>query len=519
MNLIRFGLVFLIILAGVFPKLWGAPRNTIYFAYNTEPILTWDPSLEFSSGSLVLSNIYERLLRFDPISDQLIPELATAYHHNKDRLVWTFDIRRNVYFHDGSLLDAEAVKFSIERTIQLKNSASYIWQSIDDIQVINKYKIQFMLKYPAPLDQIVSCSYGTFIMSPKAVISHLPDWLSEGNEAGSGPYTLKHFKTGDQVTLSAFRNYWRGWKPNQFGKVIIKRVSSSEKQRFLIETGAVDITANLSTTDHENIEENSDINTLVEDSFMNSFFFFNTEKVPLNNKIFRKAISHAFPFQKVQKVFKQKYITPSHGFIPRGIWGHNPDLNPYPYDLGIARDLLRKSAYKKDSQSLLITYLSANDNQRKIAELFQTELKKIGIALEIQGMSWESQLQLAKNIKPENRQDILMMTWWADIINPRSWLYSLFHSQASIGYNVSYLKSQKLDTMIDRANLLEITNKPKAIHLIHQAQQLIHDEAVAIALYELKSSWAFKNNLKGFRYNPAYQDVIFFYETYRALGN
>ena len=471
--------------------------------------------MEFSNGSLVLSNIYERLLRYDPIGERFVPELAISYESSKDGLTWTFHLRRNVYFHDGVRLDADAVKFSIERSMRLRQGASYIWNPIDEIKTIDKYRVQFFLKYPAAMDLAVSCAYGAFIMSPKAVTSHLPNWLSDGNEAGTGPYTLHSFKTGDEVVLSAFRNYWGGWKPNQFKQVIIKRISSSSKRRELLENGTVDISVYLSTEDNEILKNNDKIVKSFDGTYANAILLFNTAKAPLNDKMYRKAIRYAFPTDQIWSVLGHSSIKPSKGLIPSGIWGHHSNAAAYTYNMEKAQQLLSQSKHSDRDHTLVLTYFAENNFQKRIAEMYRDSLKKIGIRLKLQGMSWESQEQLAKHIKPENRQDILMMIWWPDLISPYSWLYNLYHSQSSIGFNYTYLQSPTLDQLIDRMYRFQATNRKEAITLVKRAQKMIRDEAVSIPVYDLKATWVYQNSLKGFRFNPAYQDVIFFYETYR----
>ena len=83
------------------------------------PVYDWDPAIMFSTDNLVLCNIYETLLKYDPDEDDYIPVLATNYSSNPEGTVWTFDIREGVKFHDGTDLNAEAVKFSIERTMEM----------------------------------------------------------------------------------------------------------------------------------------------------------------------------------------------------------------------------------------------------------------------------------------------------------------------------------------------------------------------------------------------------------------
>jgi len=92
------------------------PMDIIYYAFNSEPILNWDPSVMFSNGIVVLNNVYETLLKFDANDKTFENVLATGYEQSEDGLSWTFNLREGVTFHDGEPFNADAVKFSIERT-------------------------------------------------------------------------------------------------------------------------------------------------------------------------------------------------------------------------------------------------------------------------------------------------------------------------------------------------------------------------------------------------------------------
>jgi len=145
-----------------------------FYAYNSSPVTDWDPSVEFSNGIVSLNNVYETLLRYDPLEDKFVKLLATDYTTSSDGLTWTFTLRKGVKFHDGTNFNADAVKFSVERTINMNKGASFIWAPVDKVNVIDDYTAEFKLKYPAPLDLICSSGYAAFIMSPTAVKSH-PD--------------------------------------------------------------------------------------------------------------------------------------------------------------------------------------------------------------------------------------------------------------------------------------------------------------------------------------------------------
>jgi len=207
--------------------------NFAIYATFATPVTNWDPNIEFSNGIITFCNTYETLLKYDPLAeDKMIKVLATDYSTSSDDLTWTFHLRKGVKFHDGTDFNAEAVKFSIDRTMRINKGAAYIWDAVDKINVVDDYTVEFKLKYPAPIDLISTSTYAAFIMSPTALKSHPDNWLSEieGFECGTGPYKLESYNEGQQeAVLTWFEDYWRGWEVGKeitFKKSFLKLLQS-----------------------------------------------------------------------------------------------------------------------------------------------------------------------------------------------------------------------------------------------------------------------------------------------------
>lgn len=489
--------------------------NVAFYAYNSSPILDWDPSVEFSNGVIVLQNIYETLLRYDPLEDKIIPLLATSYTKSKDGLIWTFNIRKGVKFHDGTELNAEAVKFSLERTIKLGKGASFVLEPIKEINVKDEYTVEITLKYPAALDLILSSAYAAFIMSPTAVKSHPEGWISQGNEAGTGPYKLESFKMGEEVILTKFDDYWQGWQENKFDKVIIKKISETATRRQMVEKGEVDITMELPYEDIEALKNNQNVNIEVYPSFENLMFFFDTKKEPLKNIKVRQALSYAFPYEEVVAYTRGNYAKQSKGPVPYGLWGHSESLMQYKHDMEKAKELLSQAGYPNGGFKLLLTYMSGDEAEKKAAELFKAELSKLNIDLEIRGMTWESQWEMGRNKEPEKRQDIYVMYWWPDVASPHTYLYTLFHSQEDIYYNLAYWENIEFDKLVDEGYKLSGIDRNAAAKKYIEAQKILIEEAPAIFAYDKQNVRVLNKTFKGYKDNPAYPHVVFFYDTYR----
>lgn len=505
-----------LLIAGCGAQGKGVKQSSIaLYAYYSEPILDWDPSVEFSNGIIVLNNVYETLLRYDPLSDKIEPVLATEYSKSADSLSWTFKIRQGVKFHDGTPLNAEAVKFSIDRTIKLGKGAAYIWGAIKSIAVVDEYTVKFDLKYPAPLDLVASSGYSAFIVSPTAVKAQADDWLTKGNEAGTGPYMLQSFKMGQEVVLTKFDGYWRGWEGKHCEKIVFQRIAETATRRQMMEKGDADITLELPYEDVNALKKNKNVTVNEGPSFQNLLFFINMAKKPLDNKKVRQALSYAFPYQDIVKYAGGDYVTQSKGVIPAGHWGHGDTLPQYTYDLEKAKSLLAEAGYANGGFKMLTIYSAGDEAEKKACELYKSELAKLNIELEIRAMPWSSRWELAKSSDPKDRQDMFAMYWWPDFASPYSWVFNLFHSEDTINYNLSYMKNPAFDKMIDHANELSGVDRSEAEKEYIESQKLLIDEAAAIFAYDKKDVIVTSRSFKGFKDNPIYPNVVFFYDTYK----
>ncbi len=489
------------------------PKVALYIQ-DTEPILDWDPSVESGGGMLVLNNVYETLLRYDATQKKIIPLLATSYTQSNYGMTWTFKIRKGVRFHDGSKLDAKAVKFSIERTMKLGKGMSYIWAPVTKITVVNKYTVKFDLEWPAPLDLIATSNYAAFIMSPKAVKSHNQDWLSQGNAVGTGPYVLQKSTMGEEVILRAFDDYWNGWGEKRYDFAVVKKIVESSSRRQMIEKGDASATVYLPAEDLDQMKSNPNVIVNVGPSLENTSIMFNTQRAPLDNKLVRQAFAYAFPYKKVVKYAAGGYAIKARGALPAQLWGHSKSLFQYSQDLEKAKQLLKQANYSQNSRKLLFTYVSSMEADKKMAEMYKSDLAKIGVEVELRGMPWESMWELSKSRKVEDRQDIFAMLWWPDYCDPYSWLYNMFHSQKEILYNLAYWSDPKFDKLIDDANYEMMFKKKKSLALYHEAQEMLLDESPSIFVYDKKNTLVTHKSFKGFKDNPAYPNVVFFHETY-----
>jgi peptide/nickel transport system substrate-binding protein len=475
-----------------------------------------DPAVSFSNDSVVVSNCYETLTFYNPPgSDELLgPVLATSWETNEDATEWVFHLREGVTFHNGDPFNAEAAKGAIENTIELGTGASYIWDPVEEIEVVDDYTVKFKLSYAAPLDLIASSGYGAWIYNPKVYAEQGTEWFNAGNCAGTGPYKIERRERGSRLIMTRNEDYWGGWREGQFDKVVFEIHEDNVVLQQMIEAGTADFTYGVPPDNLAALDARDDIVVYTNPSFQNLLGLLNNQKPPLDNKLVRQALAYSVPYTQMIQGVLQGRGTQAYGPVPAGMWGHSKDLLQYTYDLDKAKELLAEAGYPDGGFDLLYTFATGDLDEQQLGELWKAELAKLGINLEVRAMNWEAQWDLAKSA-PENAQDILTFYWWPDYVSPYSFLYGMFHTEDEILFNLGYYYNSEFDELIDTANALSGSDREKAEETFIQAQEMLVEDSVALFFYDVANTHLARSDIKGFVDNPAYPHVVFVYQLTR----
>lgn len=484
------------------------------YAYSSKVMVFWDPSIAFSDEIVAMHNMYETLLRYDPFKDEFEYVLAKSYEKSEDGLTWTFHLREGVKFHTGGEMDAKAVKFSIDTVIEKGKGASFIWNSVDRIEVADKYTVKFHLKYPAPLALSAASAYSSYIFDP----DHSEHgWFKQGNDSGTGPYTAEKWKEGQYLLVTKFEDYWRGWEGKHFDKVIFKRVPEPSTRRLMIEEGKADFTQRLPFTEIEALQDKPGVKIVKTPSFQNLLALLNTEKKgPMGNKLVRKALAYSLPYKDIVEGVLHGYGRQARGVVPYGLWGYSENVKQYTHSIETAKALLAEAGYPEGGFELLLTYVSGDEQERRVAELWKSELAKLNIDLKIRGMPWDAEWELGQSPDPEKRQDIFLFYWWPDYANPHSFLSAMFESEEEIIFNLGYYDNPVFDSLINKAAEVAGTNRDEAIKMYAEAQNILMEDMPGVSIYDMEYLRATRASLKGYVDNPAYPHVVWWYNCYRG---
>lgn len=451
----------------------------------------------------IVFNIFETLIAMDWEKREFIPSLATAWQGDSTRTRWTFSLRRNVVFHDGSPFNAEAVKISLERQF---NSSSpyyrkdqtdtygYALSMIKEIRAVNDSTVQFILEYPfsAFLDNLTTPNFAT-IVSPRALEKFGENF---GNHpVGTGPFRFDSWTADSQIVIKKFERYWG--KPSQIDNVVYKIIPSLEEKLQQLRNGKLEIISGLSAASVSDLYLTPSIKVVEVGLLGTGFLGFNCQADPFSKVEARRAVAHALDKKSIVYSVSRGLAAIARGPLPPIAMGYDTTLASPKYDPPAARELLQSSGYDNDSV-VAFHYFSQTDTLRgmPLVQAIKADLEKIGMPVElVQYNDWEA---YRKNVLIGGRSQIFIDGWPSYTRHPDNFLYSLFHSKST--QNFFNYKNPEVDSLLEQAR--RTPDEPTQRVLYRRIQEIILHDVPAVFLSHPKAVYAIRDRVKNFRVDP-----------------
>lgn len=369
--------------------------RTLVIARNMDLIDTDPSTAECDTCQIVFSAMYQTLVTLANNNHTLVPELATSWHANSNHTVWTFDLNPKARFSDGTPVTSSDVKFSLLRLKYMAASPSYLVSFLTGVTTPNAHTAVVTLAHPDwEFPNQMSATY-TSILNAKEVIAnggsdaadaakvdHADHWF-QSHSAGSGPYQLQSFTSGQQVTLVANKNYW-GSQP-YFTRVVMKQTTTAAGQAQLLQSGEANIAMQLNPVTAESLKGASGITVKTIPSFNQLWIGMSSEvkdqyvQGPLTLDV-RKAIVDAINYPQLESVLMKGASKLQGSPIPNGFPG-SQGLPLPKQNVAAAKRLLAAAGYAK-GYKLTISYPEINAygvDLGELATLLQTQLKAVNI--------------------------------------------------------------------------------------------------------------------------------------------
>ncbi|GAQ25141.1 ABC transporter substrate-binding protein [Tepidanaerobacter syntrophicus] len=487
--------------------------DTMVVAYNDQPT-TLDPHIAYDPESLqAISQVYEGLVTYKGGTNEVVPQLAERWETSSDGKVWTFYLKKNIKFTDGAPFNADAVKTSFERLLKINQGPAWMFDMIKSIDVVDEYTVRFNLEYAfVPFIHALANPSGPMIISPKAIKEHeengdlAQNWLRQ-NMVGTGPYMLESWNMGQDFTLVKNPDYWGGWEGKHVSKVVYKVVQESSSQRLMLESGDADFANAIPRDVIEDLSKNPDITVQVDSTVNLLNLFFNNQRGALKDKRVRQAMAYGFSYDDCIKGVFNNLGKRMQGPLPPGMWAHDSTIKPYEKDVEKAKKLLEEAGYP-GGKGLKFTIMveTGSEDYKKVAELFQSDMKELGIDISIQVLAWATIKDMLASA--ETAPDMFISGFYPDYLDPDNVLYALYSSRTIGSINESFYTNPQVDQLLEEAR--RSTDLAHREELYKRAQQIINDDCPAIFILVRDNITTMRSWVKGFVFHPILVNRYYF---------
>jgi peptide/nickel transport system substrate-binding protein len=452
------------------------------------------PTISDNNSIWTMLLIYDQLTRPSEDGLSIEPGLASSWDISADGKTYTFHLRPNATFHDGTPVTAADVKFSVERAVHLKNSQwSFLFAAFKGMDVIDKHTVRANLNAPhSPFLSDVAL-FATSILPMKKVQSMGEKFFE--SPIGTGPFMFKSWNKGTEVVLTRNPHYFRAGLPyvDEFHNI----VAPDDNTRVLqVQNGELDVALFVPPAAAGALANNPSV-TLHRDQFFDSHFIEiqTTGKPYLRDKLVRQAMNYALDKDAMVKNFLFGYGVPSGLALP-AMYGYTKSIKAYPYDMDMAKSLIKKSSFPTGFTTNIIIDASTQTLGKQIAEYAQQQFAQLGIKLTVSVLPDAS--ALARTETTNYEMSIGYMT--SDIIDPDELVSFAMVGTGGTNSIWTYYNNPTLNKLAAQA--AGVQDKATRQKLYDQCNHMFHDDAPMIFLYQTPSLSVSSSKLQGFKVLP-----------------
>lgn len=445
-------------------------------------------------GGEVFGGLVTLSLDYQPVLD-----LAETCSISEDGLVYTFVLRENAKFHDGTPVTAQDVKWSIERAadpdtgsptaetylgdiIGVKDKLCTAEQEtegkctkadeVGGVRVIDERTIEFTIDAPKSYF-LAKLTYPTAYVVDQEQVNDDSTWLEEPN--GTGPFKLATYEIGELIVLERNENYHLG--PPHIES--IQMILSGGSAMIMYENDEIHLTG-VGLDDLPRLLDPSDpLNPQLHRSPQDFDVFYiglNVAEPPFDDAKVRQALNYAIDLQSIAENVLDGRVSPATGVIPPGFPSHTENLRSYHFNPDLARELIQESSYGDALASgdfprvtLTISGSFGAAIPTYLEVILEQWRQELGIKVDIQQTEWATFLQDVN----DKKYQMFSLGWIADYPDPQNFLDILLHSDSHS--NHTNYSNPEVDRLLEEARTER--DRARRFELYNQVEQMILDDA------------------------------------------
>ncbi|MFC3901121.1 glutathione ABC transporter substrate-binding protein [Aliicoccus persicus] len=478
-------------------------------------------------SSNVRANIYDTLTILDE-NMEVQPHLAVEWEET-DENTYSFTLRDDVVFHDGTEFNAEVVRANLLRVTD-ENFASqraFLYEMITDIEVVDDYTVEITTEYPfAPLlshlahdaggmlslDVITEdynqalegtdYDYESYVEALVAgeefdedVVAAIGENIGEyaaQNPIGTGPFVLESRSPGDNTVLVRNDDYFD--EPALLDSVTFKVVSETASRIAELEGGYSHVIGAVDPISRDRVENHDETYLDETESMSLSYVGFNVEAEYLDDPLVRQAISYAIDREAIIAGIYDGVGIEAIGPLAPAVFGYDENVEGITYDMDRAKELMAEAGYEDGFEISLWT----NDNPQRVdtAVFMQESLAELNIDVSIEQVEWGAYLERTA----DGEHDMFILGWSVVTGDADYGMYPLFHSeQVGAPGNRSFIQNDELDELLEAGR--QAIDPDERLEHYSAAQDLLVDLAPMVYIHHSNYLTGVRDEVQGFEIN------------------
>ncbi|HET7343777.1 MAG TPA: ABC transporter substrate-binding protein [Methylomirabilota bacterium] len=492
------------------PALAEPPRDTMVIGLVAEPVTMDPPQITDLNSTRVAKRIFEGLVGQELGTYKIVPGLARSWDISRDGLTYTFHLRPNVTFHDGTPLNAEAVRFVLDRQMNDQSpfykTGTYPYVkgflgNVAGVEVLDPQTVQIRLKSAlTPFIQYLA-HHSLYVYSPESLKKWGKDVVK--HPVGTGPFKLDAWEPGVKVVLSRNDAYWGG--APKLRQVVYVPIVEAQARLTAIKTGEIDLTLDVPPDALDGLRRDPNLVVAEADSSAVWYVMLNTRQAALKDRRVRQALNYAVNKDAIiRDILRGTAIVATSPLSP--VYGafHEPNTSTYPFNPERARALLREAGYPNGLELTFLVPESGSGMQSPVemATVIQANLAAVGVKAKIQTMEWGAYLK-----KYLDGPDMAEMSWNPSIGDPDHMMYMLLSSDRfPPAFNAGFYQNARVDELLRKGRTT--LDESQRLALYREAQKLVTDDAPWIIVDHGKQVVVYRKRVQHFKLHPNFDFVL-----------
>jgi peptide/nickel transport system substrate-binding protein len=448
--------------------------NTLVVAH-VEEVGTLDPKVWGGFAAIyVQTQIYDTLIRQDPVTGVLQPSLAVSWE-NPDPLTYRYTLREGAKFHNGAPVTAEDVAFTFNRIADPKEGAweLYMFVNVDEAVALDDLTIEVRMKQPDHQFQFIGYFEGGNICN-KAHVQELGGGIGT-NPVGAGPYRFID-RDPSRVVLEAFEDYYEG-KP-AIERIEFRNIKDATTIVAGLRSGDIHLSYDVPRDQAVILERSDDVTIQTAPGWEHTLLHLANQKPPFNDVKVRQALRYAIDPGAALAAFSKKYIEPAYGaFIPPNVpfSAHDETEGGYTPDIEKAKALMAESSMPDG----FAANMAVNPGVRyeALALAIQQQVKPLGIDLTIQRLPAPDTIALAYS----HDFDAILMYWISDYTDISSFLLQWYGPNGGeFGPNFTEHADAAYDKLFETS--LYTTDEAERAEAFKECQRILTERQPSLCL-------------------------------------